>query len=92
MYCHFDAKNSLLVFFQKGSFYIAEFYLQGIHPFGGKIDQSLICDCGAATGKLRKELEVHVAWEDDMWKPDSDSFKEVKQKIEAQVCSFSIVR
>ena len=61
------------------------FYLSGIHPVGGKTDQSIICDCGPATGKLRKELEAYVAWEDNMWKPKSDSFNEVKQKIEAQV-------
>ena len=71
-----------------GFVYIPEFYLHGIHPVGGKIDQSIICNCGAAFGKLRKELEVHVAWEDDMWKPDSDSFIAAKQKIEEQVSSL----
>ena len=66
---------------------ISEFNVRGIHPVGGKIDQSVICDCGPAIGKLRKEFEVHVAWEDDMWKPDSDSFIAAKQKIEDQVCT-----
>ena len=73
--------------FKMFSLHFSEFYLHGIHPVGGKTDQSIICDCGAATGKLRKELEVHVAWEDDMWKPKSDSFNGVKQKIEDQVCT-----
>ena len=70
--------------------FISEFNVRGIHPVGGKIDQSVICDCGPAIGKLRKELEVHVAWEDDMWKPDSDSFIAAKQKIEDQVCTKNL--
>ena len=76
------------MFFSHDSSFISEFNVRGIHPVGGKIDQSVICDCGPAIGKLRKELEVHVAWEDDMWKPDSDSFIAAKQKIEEQVSSL----
>ena len=59
--------------------------IRGIHPVGGKIDNSIICNCGPAIRKLRKELEIHVAWEDDMWMPGTDNFNRNKQFIEAQV-------
>ena len=63
----------------------SEFLIRGVHPVGGNIDNAIPCNCGPATGKVRKEIELHVAWNDDVGKPGTDSFNAVKQNIESQV-------
>ena len=64
---------------------LPEYIVKGIHPVGGKIGSSKLCDCGIPTGKLRKELKLLLAWEDDMWDPATDNFKLVKAAVEKQV-------
>lgn len=57
----------------------------GVHPKGGNFDQSEVCPCGLPTGKLRKEIKLKVAWEDDMWDPEYENFHLLKVEIEEKV-------
>ncbi len=64
----------------------------GVHPVGGKLDDSVLCDCGIVTGRLRKEIKMKVKWEEDMSDPSTDSFKKVKEFIEIQVFAYRVPR
>ena len=57
-------------------------------PTGGQLANSQICDCGVPSGKLRKEIKMKVAWQDDMWDPASDSFNQIKTSVEEKVTNL----
>ncbi len=38
----------------------------GIHPVGGKLENSELCDCGIVTGCLRMEVKKKVAWNSEL--------------------------
>jgi hypothetical protein len=67
---------------------VSEITVRGIHPVSGDINASISCNCGPASGKLRKELKMIVAWEEDMWDPASDNFKMVKADVERRVSNL----
>jgi hypothetical protein len=65
--------------------FLPENVIRGIHPKGGQLANSQICNCGVPSGKLRKEIKTKVAWQEDMWDPASDSFYQVKTMVEEKV-------
>ena len=64
---------------------VPEYEVKGIQPKGGDLKNAEVCPCGPPAGKLRKEIKLKVAWENDMWDPNSDSFRRVKAEIEGKV-------
>lgn len=64
---------------------VPENEVKGIQPKGGDLKNAEVCPCGPPAGKLRKEIKLKVAWENDMWDPNSDSFRRVKAEIEGKV-------
>jgi hypothetical protein len=67
---------------------LPEITVWGIHPVSGDINKAISCNCGPASGKLRKELKMKVAWDEDMWDPASDNFKMVKAYVEKRVSTL----
>ena len=78
-------KRQIAIVEEYDAMFLPENLVRGIHPKGGQLDNSQICPCGVPSGKLRKEIKMKVAWQDDMWDPASDTFYQVKALVEEKV-------
>ncbi len=63
----------------------------GIHPEGGSLDASVICQCpdpdnpSPPTSKVRKEVELHAEWKEEMLDLTSAEFIAFKKDTEQKV-------
>ena len=64
---------------------VPENEVKGIQPKGGDLKNAEVCPCGPPASKLRKEIKLKVAWENDMWDPNSDNFQRIKAEVEEKV-------
>ena len=85
-------KRQIAIVEEYDAMFLPENLVRGIHPKGGQLDKSQICPCGVPSGKLRKEIKMKVAWQDDMWDPASDSFYQVKALVEEKVTTTYLDR